>query len=97
MACRVEKKAVRARPHLRMMKRVMDHPTAPIYIRVHIDATDVCIANMSNSRKKKRFGSVVKVALPKCGAELLKPPGIVKPAANVIVATSAATSRRVLT
>jgi len=66
-------------------------------ISVHIVARELCIAKTSSRRKKKRLGSVAKVALPKCGPELLTPPGILKPAVNVIVATSAATSRRVLT
>jgi len=66
-------------------------------IRIPIVATELCMAKMSSTRKMKRVGLVAKVALPKCGAELLNPPGIVKPAANVIVATRAATRRRVLT
>jgi len=36
-------------------------------IRVHIVATELCIAKMSKSRKMKRVGLVAKVALPKFG------------------------------
>ena len=38
-----------------------------------------------------------KVAMPLCGSESLFPPGTVKPAAKVTVATSVATNNRVLT